>query len=127
MTNEQEAVRLINTFDQLKAAGGGVALVVSMGGSRDTYVDGWLVLRLNARGESLVTDKDAAWYHHKRKHFSMPLGRDVPFAERRRLAFEEARAWVAEQGWYTGEWKRNAIGDFVPADVQKRFPIKRRK
>jgi hypothetical protein len=115
---------IINTYDQMIASGCGVAIVVSWGGIRDRYVDGWLVLRRDKQGREVPTDPKAPWYHHGHKWFGMRS--NGSFAERRHEAFLRAAAWVAEQGWYSGEWKRNALGDFVPADVQKRFPIKRR-
>ena len=118
---------IINTHDQLRALGGGVAIVVSYGGGRDTHVDGWCVYRVDARGQRLVTDKDAAWYRNSLKWFPLDSGLGLSFAERRTRAAEAAKAWVAKQGWYGGEWKRNAVGDYVPIEAQRRFPIKRRR
>lgn len=126
MSDDRRAI--INTHDQLSAAGGGVAIMVSYGGIRDRYVDGWIVYRLSGSGKAIATNPKAAWYHDGHKWFSMGmLSAGGSFHERRRKALESAVAWVKEQGWYDGEWKRNGMGDFVPVAVQKQFPIRRRK
>lgn len=117
---------IINTHDQLRAAGGGVAITVAYGSGRDHYVSGWHVYRLGADGKQIPTDPGAPFYQHGCKWFGLLL-RKGSFHERKRHAAAEAQAWVKEQGWYAGEWKRNAMGDFVPADTQKRFPIRRRE
>lgn len=116
---------MINTHDQLVAAGGGVALCPNHVGIRTTRIYGWHVYRVDAAGVKIVTDPKAAWYDYGRKVFYPPA--DLPFHERQRAALAEAQAWVKKQGWYAGEWSRNRMGDFVPADVQKRFPIQKRE
>jgi hypothetical protein len=121
-----EPRRIINTYDQMKAAGGdGVAICVAHSGGRGSFVSGWHVVRF-VRGKTVATDPDAAYYHDKQKWFSLvgSSGRDG-FVAARAAALAQAQAWVKAQGWYDGEWKRNAMGDFVPADVQRQFPIKR--
>jgi hypothetical protein len=119
---------LINTHDQLRAAGGGVAITVAYSSGRETYVSGWHVYRLGPDGKQIVTEAKGHFWDHGCKWFSLGMGRPgESFHEKKRRALAEAQAWVREQGWYDGEWKRNAVGDVVPADIQKRFPIPRRK
>jgi hypothetical protein len=89
---------------------------------RDTYFDGWIVLRVNADGKELATDKDAAWYHYKRKWFGSAGDND-----RGKAALAKAQAWVAGQGWCSGPWTRNRMHDYVPAAINKAFPIPKRK
>ena len=119
------SLRVLNTHGQLVAAGGGVAIITSYGGTRDSFVDGWEIYVVEANGKARPTDEDAAWYHYGRKHVSMRTVGN--FHERRREALEKAKAWVAIQLGEDGPWSRNAIGDFVPSRVQKQFPIKREK
>lgn len=114
---------IINTVDQLKAAGGGVAIVRTLSQGRHPHVCGWSVCRM-VRGKFVATDPKASWYHNGQKVF-YNLGHEGTFHERQQAVFREAVAWVAEQGWYTGDWKRNAVKDYVPADIQRRFPIRR--
>ncbi len=123
---------ICNTHQQLQASGAPwVAILVSWGGIRAQYVQGWSVYRLLDGKQVATTDPKAPWYEHGAKVFRMvprhshgtPNG---TFAERRRAALQQAQAWVAAQGWYAGAWARNASGDYVPAAVQARFPIRRR-
>lgn len=119
------ASRIINTHDQLVAAGGGVAIVGAYGPGRDSGSDGVLVYRV-VNGRAVVTDSDAVWYFYGRKHFSAAFaaGRTAR-AEAQAQAAKTAQTWVREQGWYAGIWVRNAMRDYVPEDVQRRFPIVR--
>lgn len=118
---------IINTHDQLVAAGGGVAIVSSSSPGTNQYVDGVLVYRI-VNGRAVSTDTEAAWYHYGRKHFSsgFATGRAAKSAAFIRAA-EEAQKWVSKQGWYSGPWVRNAMRDYVPEEIQSRFPIVRAK
>jgi len=129
---EREAV---NTHDQLKLAGGGVAILRSTGGIRESYEDGWVVLRVNEHGQSVVTDPNAHFTKYGRKHFSNSYlggfsnsytGERLSHAASMARAFEEARQWVAAQGWYDGPWVGNRMRDKVPADINRRFPLRKR-
>lgn len=111
-----------NTHHQLAYSGGGVAITQYWGGIREKYRHGWTVYRINAQGKEVITDQNASWYHYGRKWFAPPNGK---FHEREKAALADAIKWVAEQGWYTGEWAKNRQGDYVPAEVQKKFPIRR--
>lgn len=123
MTSEQQ--RIINTHDQLKAAGGGIAIIVAHGGIRETFVNGWYIYRVSKHGDQLITDPQAAWYNYGMKWFSN-FG-DGSFHERNAVALGQARAWVAEQYGEHGPWVRNAQLDYVPERIQKAFPIRREK
>jgi hypothetical protein len=116
----------VNTHEQLKFAGGGVAIVVTRGGARTDYVNGYGVYRLDAGGKVIPTRPGAPWYDYGKKVFlsSMLNGN---FHERQRAALAKAQQWVAAQGWYDGEWARNRSGDYVPAEINKRFPLRVRK
>jgi hypothetical protein len=115
---------IYNTHQQLVRAGGGVAIVLSYGGIRDRYVDGWSIYRVNAAGKHVPTDPDVPWYHHGNKWISS-TSLEGTFAERQREALEIAKNWIAEQGWYSGEWRRNRARDYVPVEIDKRFPIRK--
>lgn len=119
---------IINTYDQLRAAGGGVAIVPSYSGTRTKYFYGWGVMRVNGAGKQVITDTDAHWSDYGKKVFSASFGTEGDtHAERSRNALIAAKKWIAEQGWYDGEWQRNRARDYVPKDINKRFPIRRDK
>lgn len=114
-----------NTHDQLMAAGGGVAIMPAYTGTRTMYRNGWVVYRLAANGKQIVTDPKAHWADYGKKWFSESLQPNrATVKEARAAALETAKKWIAEQGWYDGEWKRNRQRDYVPADINKRFPIR---
>lgn len=67
------------------------------------------------------TDPDSAWYDNKCKAFhGLGGGR-----ARRIMAIDDAKAWVAGTYGYAGEWKMNGCRDVVPAEIAKRFPIRK--
>lgn len=114
----------INVHEQLRLAGGGVAIVLSYGGIRTQYVDGWSIYRVGLDGKQISTDTNAPWYCYGKKWISS-TSLNGTFAERQRAALELAKRWVAQQGWYDGEWKRNRTRDYVPSEINKRFPIRK--
>lgn len=116
---------IINTYDQLRAAGGGVAISPSYTGARTEYFYGWAVWRVGADGRQIVTDPKAHWADYGKKVFSTTQAGGTTPAERSRNALAAAKKWVAERGWYDGEWMRNRMRDYLPKDINKRFPIKR--
>lgn len=118
--------QIINTYDQLRANGGGVAIVVSYGGIRDRHVNGWKIFRLNHEGKQVTTDKNAHWSDNNMKWFST-FNHMGTFHNKRKAALLEAQKWVQQQGWYDGPWERNGQGDFVPEAVQKQFRLRRNK
>ena len=116
---------IINTYDQLRAAGGGVAIVPAYTGGRTQYFCGWAIYRLSIAGKQLITDPSAHWQHYGKKVFSTLGAAGTTPSERRRNALETAKRWVAEQGWYDGEWARNRMRDYVPKAINKQFPLSR--
>lgn len=110
--------RIVNTFDQLKAAVAAKiipkkhALALSRGEHGTVIV--W--------SPFFKTDLKAAWYHHEQKAF---FGDGVGHA-RHANGNKKAAAWVRTKYGYAGGWKRNAIQDLVPLIVQERLPIPRR-
>lgn len=116
---------IVNTHDQLRAAGGGVAIMPAYIGGRTQYFCGWSIYRVNVEGKQLVTDPKAHWQQYGKKTFStMGATGDTP-AERSRNALALAKRWIAEQGWYDGEWMRNRMRDYVPKEINKQFPLTR--
>lgn len=116
-------LEIINTHEQLFRAGGGVAICIFRGGARTDYVSGYTVYRVGADGREVKTDPGAPWYQYGRKWFAPGDGK---FHERQRAAFEAAKKWVAGQGWYSGEWARNRSKAYVPVEINKRFPIRKK-
>ena len=117
-------MRPINTHEQLMAAGGGIAIMpVYHGVSRAerTTSNGWSVYRI-VNGQQISTDPSAPWYCHGRKTFVFHSGKHS-----KADALAMAQRWVAEQGWYDGQWTRNRMGDYVPSDTNRRFPLPRVK
>lgn len=124
-TNERTAVAkqqpsdIINTWGQIVAAGGGVGIFFRPTSSgRVSTTAAFRVIRIDARGKEIPTDPAAAWYNHGRKTF-------LAFVDKP-AALAAAQAWVAAQGWYDGPWARNRTGDYLPADIHRRFPLQPR-
>lgn len=128
--DNDEARRVVNTWEQMRLAGTSVAIVKSYGGIREKYVSGWHVLRF-VNGVHVPSGKKQEGYHpdnpHHDKAFSSFGPRDKSFGERQQIALAAAVKWVKAQGWYDGEWVGNAQGDKVPVAVNKQWPIKRRR
>jgi hypothetical protein len=113
--------RLINTHDQLVAAGGGVAIMTAHTQGRSSRACGWAVYRVNAQGEQVATNAKAAWYEDGRKTFYWRVYSD------KNVALESAQEWIAENCGEAGPWKRNAARDYVPERIQKQFPISKKE
>lgn len=116
--------KIINTFDQLVAAGGGVAIVpTTIGTSRaeKQVATHWLVIRV-VNGKLVDTDPKAAWYFHGRKAFGWFAG-----TKEKANALKTAQAWILKTYGINGPWTRNRLGDYVPTIVNKTFPIPKRE
>lgn len=106
-----------NTHDQLRLAGGGVAIIASYSQGRDSAFNGWSVYRVGADGKQIDTaGKDAPWYHCGKKYF--------PAQRAGRMdSLESAKAYVRAKGWYDGPWVRNRMYDYVPKAINEQFPL----
>jgi len=110
---------VINTFDQLVAAGGGVAILFYRDSSRERVGRSarFSVMRINEKGQELVTDRDAHWTDYGKKVFRVGLGVTKP------VALAAAQAWVLDTYKVAGPWVRNRMGDYVLASVNKAWPL----
>lgn len=108
---------IINTHDQLVRAGGGYAIVrrVGPGSNRQS---GWAIYLVNATGEPVATDPNGPWYNYKRLVFNQGTKRE---------SLAKAQAWVAQKTGTQTKWSCNEMRDYVPADINKRFPCRKLK
>lgn len=113
-------LRLINTHDQLTAAGGDrVAFIYQTQGYRTMRVAGWHVAHV-VNGAWKTTDARAAWYDRGLKFFDARH----PIREGKKAALAEAIAW-AEARYGTRDYVPNRLGDYVEREVNARLPIRR--
>lgn len=113
--------RVVNTWDQLRAAKAAgfdskqcVAIGYAANGGRSVLPAWWAVW-----SPFFKTNPDGAWYEHGSKTFTM--GDGETHKERKAAALITAQAWAAQYG--ITEWAKNRVGDYVPAAIQKQFPI----
>ena len=71
------------------------------------------------------TDTDSEWYFHGKKHFS-GFGLGNSRKESLALSLTEAMKW-ANDNYGPFNWARNSTGEYVPEQLQKKFPIRKRK
>lgn len=109
----------VNTHEQLKAAGGGIAIITAYAGARSEYRNGWKIYHVNAAGRRVVTDENAHFTDYGCKHFGES-------GTTRAEALEEAKRWVAETYNEHGPWVRNRMGDYLPERIHKAFPLRKR-
>ncbi len=48
-------------------------------------------------------------------------------AKRKAAALQKAKDWVRSTYGYTGDWKRNHMRDYVPADINAQWPLPKRE
>lgn len=113
---------LVNTHEQLTAAGGGIAIIKAYAWGRDGNINGWHIYRVNEHGRKVATDLGAPWYHHECKWFVSRA--NGTFHERQRQALEAARVWIAETYGELGPWVRNRLGDYLPERIHETFPLR---
>ncbi len=117
--------RLVNSYDQIKAAGGDGFVISPIVGpttsraERQSYT-AWAVHRV-VRGQTVDTDTNAAWYYHGQKVFLFH------FHGGKKTSLELAQAWVKKQFGFAGPWARNAVFDYVPKAINDKFPIPKRE
>lgn len=110
---------IINTHDQLVAAGGGIAICPAYSGAREMHRNGWNVYRVGEKGDRIATDPNAHWTDHGEKRFS-------EVEQTREQALEAAKRWVADTYGEHGPWKRNRMYDYVPERIAKAHPLRPR-
>ena len=109
---------IINTWDQCVAAGGDrIVIGYHSPGPREVSSNAYYVWRVRD-GHEVATDKDAAWYDNKRKHFIVMH----PLREHKPAALAAAIAWVTRT-YGPRQFVRNRMGDHVEAEVNAQFPI----
>ena len=111
---------VINTWDQLVAAGGGVAVSYRAAHDRACVPARWVVFRVDANGHGVKTDPGAHWTDNGCKTFSCHS------RETKKMAEAAALAWATEHYGVTA-WDKNRMRDWVPADIEARFPIPKRE
>lgn len=122
--------QILNTWDQLKrAAASGFErqklVAISYhhpdhSNSRDVSTYKWSVW-----SPFFKTDPDASWYDNDSKTFGLPLN-GTKHHERKATALTAAMNWANEKyGPYN--WVRNQQGDYVPKEVNDRFPLRKRE
>lgn len=110
---------IVNTHDQLVAAGGGIAILPAYSGARSEYRNGWKVYCVSGAGVQVSTDPTAHWTDYGCKRFGeQEIGRGG--------SLDEAKRWVAEAYSECGPWKRNRDGAYVPERVAKAHPLRSR-
>lgn len=111
---------IINTHDQLVAAGRGIALIYHTVHPRDCSVRKWSVYAV-MNGKVVRTKSDAPWYDYGQQTFL------VGFGLTRMQVLEKAKQWVATNYAEDGPWVRNRMGDYVPKRINDQFPIPKRE
>lgn len=114
--------KIFNTHDQLCAAVNAgliserqaLAVCRRVKQAREVSPSAWQVYSPYRK-----TDPDAHWSDYGSKTF--------PYLTRAESAqaMKEALRWASD--YWTGEWKRNREGDYVPSVVNRQFPIPNRK
>ena len=122
------AEQIINTYDQMVAAGGDriTIFVNHWRGTRETYRDGWHVSRMKD-GKWLVVDpstKDDVYGLRGSNEFRRD--RMGHWREQDARALELAIAWACEK-YGKREFVRNRRGDYVECEVNEKYPIRKRE
>lgn len=110
-------IRLVNAWDQCRAAGGD-RIIISFSG--DGCGNEWVVHRW-VDGEEVSTDPKAHWSRYGRKAFS-PFSLGGKFHERKAGALANAIKWVSET-YGKSDFVRNRAGDYVEAEVNQKWPL----
>jgi len=108
---------IINTYDQLKANGGGIAICYnppdSLHGCKLS------ILGIDKRGGMIVTDPNSSWYDRNMKVFYI-----FKVREQKKTRLAEATQWVSDHYGEKGPWVRNRMGDYVPERINEAYPIR---
>ena len=110
-----------NSWQQIVCAGGGVYIAGHVARARMPEPSKWCVIQIDAAGQEIPTNPKAQWYDYERQCFSYG-GRDT-----RMTALARAKMFAkALLGKEAVDWCRNRMGDYVPRDVNERFPLCRK-
>lgn len=120
---------LHNTHEQIRAAAAAgyqwpFAIVGVHSGTRTLYFHGWAVYH-----PTILTDPSNRPIDRAKGRKEFPLfneGGEGGRAGQKKRAIARAQGWVAGEYGYTGRWVRNRMGDYVPAEVHKRWPLRDR-
>lgn len=115
---------IINTWDQLCAAGGDRIALIYHGHDPNPLscrVPKWAVLRI-VNGREVKTDPGGWYGDNGMKTFTV----HHPLRQHKMPALEGVIAWVREQ-FGPRAFTRNRMGDFVEVEVNAKFPIPPRK
>jgi len=112
-------IRIINTYDQMKAAQGDRIAILKQNADygRGGHGSGWHVHRV-VNGVPMQTDRNGHWSDHGFKYFSSHRGGHAGV----RAALAEAIAWAINR-YGQREFVRNRWGDYVEREVNEAFPI----
>jgi len=128
MDEERTKPRLINTFDQCKAAGGDrIAILYKAGDYGRGGTSACVLVARIKDGREVVTDPKAHFLDYGRKAF--PVHRylqEGPFHLAKREAIRQAMEWACQK-YGPREFAKNRMRDYVEKEVNERFPIPKRK
>lgn len=113
---------VVNTWEQLHAARTGTALCWHSKAPRAVIGNYWSIMRV-VDGRKIQTDPKGAWYYHGDKAFS-GFGNKNPDLSRRLAGLEESKDFALETYGDAGPWVRNRMGDYVPKDINDKFPVR---
>ena len=120
MSDDKYRYRIINTYDQLKVAvsEGAVnkqqAVAVSYNPIQKigfTRCAEWEIF-----SPYFKTDPEAHWTDYGKKKFT------VTHRGEKKTVLAEAMQWASEK-YGVQEWAKNRAGDYVPKEIEARFPI----
>lgn len=111
-------MNIVNTYSQLVCSGGGIAILWR--GKFSVIGSQWSIYRINAKGCEIPTDPNTEWFNNGRKTFHV-------FTKTKKEHLEDAIKWVVENfpEYRDTPWVRNRLGDYVPKEINKKFPIRR--
>lgn len=121
---------IINTYGQLKAAseaGFDKRGLVAVGyyGRPSGRMGIGQVSKWQVSSPFFQTDPNAPWYDYGNKAFPLYGNGETPH-QRKMNTLAKAQAW-AESEYGIKEWVKNRMGDYVPKEVNDKFPIPKRE
>lgn len=118
---------IVNAYEQLRAAVDAgypkeKTLIISYArnGGRSVLPAWWSV-----GSPFFKTNPDGAWYEYGRQTFSLGFAEQT-HSTRKASALKKAQEWAATKYGVT-EWAKNRMGDYIPKEVNDKWPIPREK